>query len=168
MECLGSGSARPHAGFHASHQGELDQVRARQHDFDLRGGSRQPAAGVIGEQEQKILRDEHGPDTSQAPPGSEALRIKPATPATSPSLRYLPLPSASGSVRIRGTTLQFRSCVHRSTDSHRSCTRNSPRFEVPFGEVTFSVEHTMIPSCSSSQPVFLDVIVFNEDSPGDP
>ena len=40
---------------HLVPQGELDQVRAAQPGIDLLCGSRQPAAGIVGNQQQKIL-----------------------------------------------------------------------------------------------------------------
>jgi len=41
------------------HQGELKQVRAAQPGVDLGGRHRQPAAGAVGEQKQKILSQKH-------------------------------------------------------------------------------------------------------------
>src|SRR5215831_4913763 len=63
---------------HLVPQGELDQVRAPQPGIDLGRGSRQPAAGTVGDQQQKVLGKEHAhtllsphrrPDHCQVEPG---------------------------------------------------------------------------------------------------
>ena len=44
---------------HLVHQGQLDQVRAAQPGIDLGRGHGQLAAAVVGDQEQKVLCEEH-------------------------------------------------------------------------------------------------------------
>jgi hypothetical protein len=44
---------------HSAHQGELDQVRAGQAFIQLVPGNSQPAAGIVGDQEQQVLGEQH-------------------------------------------------------------------------------------------------------------
>jgi len=48
---------------HPLQQGELEEVRAAQGDVDLLRGKQQLAGGVIGEQQEKILGQQHDPET---------------------------------------------------------------------------------------------------------
>jgi hypothetical protein len=71
----------PWHGFGHLHTG-TDDEEVHLPVVDHVAASRKPAPDVIGEQEQeqKILREEHGPHSSQAPQGSDALSTKTATP----------------------------------------------------------------------------------------
>ena len=48
---------------HPLQQGEFEEVRAAEGDVDLLRGKQQLAGGVIGEQQEKILGQQHGPET---------------------------------------------------------------------------------------------------------
>src|ERR1035437_2663197 len=52
---------------HPLQQGELEEVRAAEGDVDLLRGKQQLAGGVIGEQQEKILGQQHGPETRTEP-----------------------------------------------------------------------------------------------------
>jgi len=52
---------------HPLQQGELEEVRAAEGDVDLLRAKQQLAGGVIGQQQEKILGQQHGPETRTEP-----------------------------------------------------------------------------------------------------
>jgi len=106
---------------HLAQQGEFDKVRPAQHDIDLGSRSAQPAAGIVGNQEQQILSQEHAitlpapcPASGAAPAAprrtnvtgrlaSPGQRISPSSTGRAPRARE-PEPRHHGTRTVSGST----------------------------------------------------------------